>query len=101
MLDGSGIYSWPDGRKYDGQYVDDKKHGHGIYYWPDGKKYEGGWKESKQHGEGVFTNNKGQNKKGLWENGDRIKWISETKQPGETHQAGTGMKPISEDNEEN
>ena len=46
-MEGSGIFTWPDGRKYDGEYVDDKKEGNGIFYWPDGRKYEGGWKNGK------------------------------------------------------
>lgn len=42
-MDGVGEFSWPDGRKYKGKYLDDKKHGHGIFEWPDAKKYEGNW----------------------------------------------------------
>ena len=30
---GFGVYKWPDGRKYEGYYLDDKKHGYGIYIW--------------------------------------------------------------------
>ena len=47
MLDGKGIYYWPDGRRYDGDYENDKKHGFGAYYWPDGKAYEGHWVNGK------------------------------------------------------
>lgn len=36
-MEGKGIYTWPDGRKYIGLYEKDKKHGLGRYYWPDGK----------------------------------------------------------------
>ena len=43
-MKGKGIYFWPDGRKYDGEYIDDKKEGNGILFWPDGTKYEGSWK---------------------------------------------------------
>ena len=46
-MEGSGIYTWPDGRKYEGEYINDKKEGHGIFFWPDGRKYEGGWKNGK------------------------------------------------------
>lgn len=46
-MEGSGVFTWPDGRKYDGEYIDDKKEGHGIFFWPDGRKYEGGWKNGK------------------------------------------------------
>lgn len=32
-MDGRGIYKWKDGRIYNGEYKDDKKHGYGIYTW--------------------------------------------------------------------
>jgi len=46
-MEGSGVFTWPDGRRYEGEYIDDKKEGHGVFYWPDGRKYEGGWKNGK------------------------------------------------------
>lgn len=46
-MEGSGVFTWPDGRRYEGDYVDDKKEGQGSFYWPDGRKYEGGWKNGK------------------------------------------------------
>ena len=46
-MEGSGIFTWPDGRRYDGEYIDDKKEGNGIFFCPDGRKYEGGWKNGK------------------------------------------------------
>ena len=36
-MNGRGIYSWKDGRKYDGEYYHDKKHGYGTYVWNDGR----------------------------------------------------------------
>ncbi len=47
-MHGKGIYTWKDGRKYDGEYHNDKKHGYGIYIWADGRRYEGEWKHGKQ-----------------------------------------------------
>lgn len=38
-MNGRGIYLWKDGRKYEGCYLNDKKHGYGIYIWPDGRVY--------------------------------------------------------------
>ena len=46
-MHGRGVYSWSDGRKYDGEYIDDKKHGQGTYVWADGRSYTGGWKDGK------------------------------------------------------
>lgn len=42
-MNGKGIFKWPDGRSYEGEYKDDKKHGFGVLKWADGKKYEGLW----------------------------------------------------------
>ena len=43
-MEGKGEFTWPDGRYYIGDYVDDKKEGQGVFHWPDGRKYDGGWK---------------------------------------------------------
>ena len=29
-MDGNGIFEWPDGRTYEGEYENDKKHGMGL-----------------------------------------------------------------------
>ena len=41
---------WKDGRRYDGEYVNDKKEGFGTFTWPDGRMYQGEWTNGKQHG---------------------------------------------------
>ena len=40
-MHGSGVFTWADGRRYEGEYVDDKKEGHGVFKWPDGRQYDG------------------------------------------------------------
>ena len=30
-MHGQGIYKWADGRVYEGDYLNDKKHGYGVY----------------------------------------------------------------------
>ena len=32
-MHGKGVYQWKDGRIYQGDYLNDKKHGFGIYTW--------------------------------------------------------------------
>ena len=51
-----GVYFWKDGRKYEGEYKNDKKEGFGKYYWTDGRRYEGQWRNGKQHGKGMYFN---------------------------------------------
>lgn len=75
-MDYFGLYTWQDGRMYEGFYKDDKKHGYGVYTWSDQKKYAGWWFNGKQHGLGVFLSKEGQKKKGLWEDGSKVKWLS-------------------------
>lgn len=46
-MHGNGVYTWKDGRKYEGQYFKDRKHGFGIYTWADGRQYEGQWENGR------------------------------------------------------
>ena len=64
-MDGKGLFSWPDGRKYDGEYLNDKKHGFGIFTFKDGRVYEGEWENGKQHGRGRYKK-KNLVKEGIW-----------------------------------
>tara|TARA_B110001450_G_C17400532_1_gene391481 strand:+ start:494 stop:643 length:150 start_codon:yes stop_codon:yes gene_type:complete len=47
------------------------KHGKGLYTWRNGKQYDGNWENGKQHGEGLFTTSTGQIRKGIWVDGVR------------------------------
>ena len=38
--------------------------GYGVFAWPDGSQYEGNWANGKQHSKGLFINDKEENKKG-------------------------------------
>lgn len=58
-----------------GEYCMDKKHGHGVYTWADGRRYDGMWENGKQHGEGVYYDAAGKARKGIWVNGKRTKWL--------------------------
>lgn len=44
---------WSDGRRYFGEYAQDKKNGYGEFMWPDGSSYKGDWLDGKQHGVGM------------------------------------------------
>ena len=46
-MHGNGTFEWPDGRKYVGDYYEDKKRGYGEFTWPDGRCYRGEWLNGK------------------------------------------------------
>ena len=41
MKDGLGLYIWPEGNKYFGQWKNNVIDGEGIYIWSDGRVYSG------------------------------------------------------------
>lgn len=55
----------------------DKKHGHGVYTWADGRRYDGMWENGKQHGEGIYYDATEKSRKGIWVNGKRTKWLDD------------------------
>ena len=78
-MNGNGIYTYPDGSKYEGDWEDNKKHGKGIYYYNNelwkGDKYEGDWENDNQHGKGIYYYNnepiKGDKYEGEWQDNKR------------------------------
>ncbi len=54
----------------------DKKHGHGVYTWPDGRVYDGQWVNGRQDGMGKYTDKEGITKVGMWSKGKRTKWTA-------------------------
>jgi len=74
-MHGRGLYLWGDGRKYDGEYKEDKKCGFGIYLWSDGRCYEGFWDNGKQCGKGKYILPDGTKKMGDWDQGRRVCWV--------------------------
>ena len=58
-MNGKGKMQWPDGKYYEGDYVNDNKEGLGEFHWPDGKWYRGEWLNGKQHGDGSYYSGAG------------------------------------------
>jgi len=46
---------------------------------PDGRKYDGEWLDGKQHGTGTFISAVGVNKIALWSEGKVVRWIQTPK----------------------
>ena len=59
----------------------DKKHGYGEYTWADGRKYKGEWVNSKRHGKGKIISVDGTEREGIWEEDKRTKWVDEAGEP--------------------
>ena len=43
-----GLYTWQDGRKYEGEWRANKMHGNGTFEWLDGRRYVGEYFEDKK-----------------------------------------------------
>ena len=48
---------YPDGKEYEGSFVNEKKQGFGKLYWSPNQYYEGYWVNDKEHGEGFYFYN--------------------------------------------
>ena len=60
--------------------MNDKREGQGVYDWPDGRQYDGGWLDGKQQGRGIYSLSDGMIKVGNWEKGKRTHWILDENQ---------------------
>lgn len=69
MKHGEGIYTYNEGSRYKGQYANDNKHGLGAYLFEDGKIYFGDWKEGQMSGQGTMIYPNLDMKKFLYEQG--------------------------------
>ncbi len=49
-----GIYTWADGRRYEGLWEDNKMLGEGAMLWPDGRSHRGSYVDDKKHGKGIY-----------------------------------------------
>jgi hypothetical protein len=52
---GNARYRWPDGREYDGDWMQGKPHGMGSEVLPNGETYRGTWVDGQRHGHGELN----------------------------------------------
>ena len=71
-MNGSGIYTFPDGATYKGEWKDDLKHGNGVYTYADGFEQKGTYIDGKLDGEITEVDIDRTTKKWKYENGIRI-----------------------------
>jgi hypothetical protein len=72
---GQGKLTYPDGRKFVGEWKDGEPIGQGTYIYGKGKwegdMYEGEFKDGKKHGQGTYTISSGGKYIGEWKDGER------------------------------
>lgn len=59
-------HSWPDGRLYSGEWLQDQPHGQGMLTYPDGGQYWGRFSAGKRQGEGMMKFVNGDEYEGQW-----------------------------------
>ncbi|MDO8969523.1 MAG: caspase family protein [Saprospiraceae bacterium] len=68
---GEGIFAYPDGSKFEGQFVNGKFQGEGTFYFSNGDKYVGHFKENYPDGLGIrFVKESGAEENGEWRQGE-------------------------------
>ena len=74
-----GIYTseWTEGHRFEGEFLDGSFF-YGIYTWPDGRTYEGQWHDQHRYGLGIARHPGGSiEKMGFWEKGNLVSRIPE------------------------
>jgi TPR repeat protein len=68
---GKARFDWPDGRRYDGMFVDGQPDGIGSELLPDGTRYRGHWYRGQRHGVGTLELPDGGRYEGDFSRGER------------------------------
>jgi hypothetical protein len=68
IIHGKGYQKWiQDGSEYIGDYYAGKREGYGIFKYPNGDQYEGEWMDNKPDGMGTYTwAESGASTEGMW-----------------------------------
>lgn len=79
-INGKGTFKWPNGDRYEGDWVNGQRTGQGKYFYSSGGGvYTGEWKNNNRHGEGTMIWNDGVKQVAIWEMDKPVKTISLSK----------------------
>ncbi len=67
---GEGVFAYPDGSRYEGNFRNGKPNFRGTFYYPNGDKYVGEFKDGFRHGDGRLYHADGKLSSGHWREGD-------------------------------
>ena len=82
---GRGVKTWPDGRRYEGDFVDGHPCGQGKLVSGRGVTYTGAWKKGMQHGYGELCYPDGKSYKGHFIKGEQSGRGKEKRAPPSTY----------------
>lgn len=91
-ISGYGVYIFPSGAVYSGQFKNGEVHGSGVCDYSDGSRYQGEWKQRFPDGIGTKIWPDGSRRTGRWERGQPVD------DQGNLLDALIRMKPAAEDN---
>lgn len=66
--EGKGIFTWPNQDKYEGQFHRDNCHGYGVQTYANSRVYKGEWTHNKKNGYGTMIWPTGEKTQGYWQN---------------------------------
>ena len=69
---GQGLFAYPDGSRYEGQFLNSKPHGQGTLTYPNDDRYTGTFKAGLKNGKGTFYYADGTKSTGEWREGEYI-----------------------------
>ena len=85
-FNGQGKNTWSNGEVHEGAWIDDKRNGYGKNIWFDGSIYEGWWIDSKRNGQGKYTYALGYFYEGWWIDDKRNGYGKNTWPDGEVYE---------------
>jgi hypothetical protein len=80
--DGQGLFAYPDGSRYEGQFYDGKPEGWGTFYDVNGDQFTGSFQAGYRHGNGKLHREDGRVITGEWRHGEYVGPSARTKPLG-------------------